>query len=277
MMESSQKSNSFRNILCRLVFAAILCSLLYGFQSKVLVHQLQAPVLSFLYLDPIFWIADLTGLTRAVSSSFYIALAFDILLLASCVATTIFPSRRIFPTIFFLLYFLYFIIFNSYGAHHTLNKVGILLMPLAFIVRPSRFGYLWEGLRYYTLFIFTSAFIWKLVRLSWLHSIQGELILKKNLVAYLVYHPESFLSKMYFRLLDHPLILQLFFLAGFLLEGSFMIGFFTRKYDRLLLLGMFLLVAGFWFMADAFFGELLIFGLTLLPLKYLPSPSQNRA
>lgn len=263
--------NGFRNTLARLVFASIFCSLVYGLASNVLLHQLRAPVLSYLYLDPVFWLAEISGIPRAVGSSFFLSLTVDISLFGTTLLAVFFPSKRIFPCLFFIFYFLYFIIFNTYGAHHTLNKAGILLMPLAFVVKPSRFAQLWQGLRYYTLFIFASAFIWKLVRLSWLNSMQGELILKKNISAYLTYHPDTRLAKIYFMLLEHPAILHVMFLGGFLLEGSFVIGFFTKRYDKVLLLFMFVLVGGFWFMADAFFGEILIFGFTLLPLKLLPS------
>jgi len=50
-------------------------------------------------------------------------------------------------------------------------------------------------------------------------------------------------------------------------EGSFLVGFFTKKLDGLLVGIFFLLIAGFWFFADAFLGELLLFTIAFIPAK----------
>jgi hypothetical protein len=48
------------------------------------------------------------------------------------------------------------------------------------------------------------------------------------------------------------------------MEGLFIIGFFTKKYDPVLFIISLILPLGFWFMADALFYEMALFGLTLL-------------
>ena len=58
--------------------------------------------------------------------------------------------------------------------------------------------------------------------------------------------------------------LNALYIVGFVLEGTFIIGFFTKKYDKYLLILSFILITGFWFLADAVFFQLLILNLTLI-------------
>lgn len=277
MSNKQQLKPESRETLCRLAFIGILLSLFYGWYSGVLFHQMEAPVLRFPFLDPIFWVAHLLSIPEIITSNTGIAIAADCLLIASAVLAAVFPAKRIFPSIFFSIYLLYFISFNSFGAHHTLNKVAVLLMPVAFMFKQKRFELLWEGLRYYLLLVFTSAFCWKLFRLSWLHPQQGEIILKRNLAPYLYFNAHTKLAALYRYLLASPALMQFSFLAGFIMEGSFIIGFFTKQFDRILLLICVLLVFGFWFFADAFFGEFLLFLLTFFPVKTKKSRDGQQA
>ena len=125
---------------------------------------------------------------------------------------------------------------------------------------------LWQGLRYYTCYIYGSAFLWKLFRGSWLFSQQGVLIMKKNLTPFLYYNPQSGLSKVYFWLFQHPAIPDLLIKTGFLLEGLFIIGFFTRRMDKYLFLLAIVLPLGFLFVADAMFFELAFLSVTFYKL-----------
>ena len=62
------------------------------------------------------------------------------------------------------------------------------------------------------------------------------------------------------------------FIAGTILEGLFIVGFFTRKYDKYLLIFSIFLPLGFWFTADAYFFEFLILSLTLVNFHALYAP-----
>jgi len=48
------------------------------------------------------------------------------------------------------------------------------------------------------------------------------------------------------------------------MEGFFIVGFFTRKYDRYLFILSILLPVGFWLIADANFVEFIILNLTIV-------------
>jgi hypothetical protein len=84
------------------------------------------------------------------------------------------------------------------------------------------------------------------------------------------------LADIYFWFLGHPFFVEVIFFTGFILEGLFIIGFFTKKFDRLLFIISLLLPFGFWFMADAVFYELVILSITLLPVSAIAKFSERR-
>ncbi|MEO6894402.1 MAG: hypothetical protein ABI136_05150 [Ginsengibacter sp.] len=259
----SEKQTDF---LCRLVFLIILVDLLFSAFSNTLIHQLQSPVLKFAYLDPAFWVMHLLRIPETITTNFFLSCFWDIMLFVSSIGVFIYPRKKWLIAVFIFFYFVYYIIFNSFGAHHTHSLIPFLIMPIAFLFSKKSFSFAWQGLRYFLLFSYSAAFFWKFFRFSWLQSDQGILIIKKNLTPYLFFNPHTFLANMYFWFLQNPGIVYTIYLAGFILEGFFIVGFFTKKFDRYLFIISLLLPFGFWFMADALFYEMAILSLTLLPV-----------
>jgi hypothetical protein len=253
-----------RKSLCRIVFGMILIHLIFSAFANTLVHQLQSPVLKFAYVDPVFWLMHLLHIPELISSHYYLALLFDISLFTCCIAVLFFPEKKWIISLFIILYFVYYIIFNSFGAHHTHALIPVLIAPVPFLFSKKNFLFSWEALRYFLLFSYSAAFFWKLFRFSWLNNNQGILIIKKNLTTYLYFNSDTFLARIYVWFLDNPGFTNILFLTGFLIEGFFIIGFFTKKFDLLLFAFSVILPIGFWFFADALFFEQLILSLTLL-------------
>ncbi|MEO8821542.1 MAG: hypothetical protein ABI374_11910 [Ginsengibacter sp.] len=217
-------------------------------------------------MDPTFWIMHLLRIPGLISSNFYLSWFWDVVLFACCIGILIFPGKRWLIAIFIVFYFVYYVIFNSYGAHHTHSLVAVLIAPVPFLFPKKSFTFSWQALRYFLLFIYSAAFLWKFFRFSWLQTDQGILIVKKNLTPYLYFNPHTFLADIYFWLLNNPIFIEVIFFAGFILEGFFIVGFFTRKYDKALFFISLILPIGFWFLADAVFYEQVILSLTLLPV-----------
>jgi hypothetical protein len=253
------------DFLCRIVFSFILIDLIFAGFSNTLIHQLQAPVLKYPYVDPTYLLMHFLKIPQAVSSNLLIAWFWDVSLFLTCIGAILFPAKKWLIVFFIFFYFVYYIIFNSYGTHHTHSLVAFLITPFVFLFSKKSFSFAWQGLRYFLLFAYSAAFLWKFFRFSWLHVHQGILILKRNLTAYLFYNPGTFLSKIYWWVLDHPLLIEVIFFGGFVMEGLFLIGFFTRKCDKVLFVLSLLLPVGFWFLSDAVFYEMLVLSLTLLP------------
>ena len=262
-----------RSRLCRIAFFLIFISLIYSFFSNTLVSQLRGPVLTYSSTDLTYLLFHIIKLPEFISGHPVIAVIFDSLMLLSCLCCLVYPRQRIPVFLFFFLFLVYLIIYNSYGLHHTHSKIGVLLLPVPFMTRDDKgFLLLWRGLRYYTCYIFFSAFLWKLFRGSWLAPDQGLLIMKNNLTPYLFFNPQTVLSRVYSWVFQHPAIPDLVFKAGFIAEGLFVVGFFTRRADKYLFVLTILLPLGFLFVADAMFFELAFLSVTFYSWGLFPRP-----
>ncbi len=111
-----------------------------------------------------------------------------------------------------------------------------LFFPIVFAPADKKtFMLLFEGLRYFFLYFFVSAAIWKLA--------QGGLFNISEMSGVLLYQHKELLSSSpgYWQsnfilyLIQQPTLSYLLYLSAALLELSFLIGFFKKKYDRLLL------------------------------------------
>ncbi len=122
---------------------------------------------------------------------------------------------------------------NSIEGH-----IGWLLMPLLFATtRLKSFYYVMHGLRYFFLFFFASAGIWKLRQGGFFYPEQMSGILLLQHANYLVSAPESLFTKFIYFLIRHEAIGYALYIAATLLELVFIIGFFTRRYDKWLIVG----------------------------------------
>jgi hypothetical protein len=262
-----------RKRMARIVFTLIGLSLLWSFFSSTLLHQLQRPVIKFPYVDLTYWGMHWLGIPEFLTSHFWAAGVFDLALFAACILSLLAPEKRLYIWSYIVLYFIYFITFNTFGTHHTNHKIGLLLIAIPFTVTDYKsFNYLWQGLRYFLLFTWADAFLWKFFRLAWLHTDQGISIMKKNVAAILYFEPNSWKSDLYRWLLQHPGWVNGGYIAGVVMEAVFIIGFFTRKYDTCLFVLSMLLPIGFWLIADAYFFQLMILNLTLINFHAIYEP-----
>ncbi|HEY4286420.1 MAG TPA: hypothetical protein VGN00_04920 [Puia sp.] len=135
----------------------------------------------------------------------------------------------------FLLGF-YLLLANIFWQVHYEPFVLYLLLSVAFWTNSEkRFYSLLSGCRYYFLYIFVSAALWKLLR--------GGLFNVGEMSRILLLHHSDLLSgacnslscRVYYFLIGHPALSWWLYFAGVLLEGSFIIGFFTRRRDTVLL------------------------------------------
>lgn len=143
--------------------------------------------------------------------------------------------RRLLGVGFVLYLGLYLVLADIFWQIHHEPLILYLLLPLTLITtRAKRFYGLLEACRYYFLYIFVSAALWKIAR--------GAVFNGQEMSRILIVHHDDLLaagnglaSRVYTWLIGHPAMAQLLYLGGVALEACFAIGFFTRRYDRLLL------------------------------------------
>jgi hypothetical protein len=126
----------------------------------------------------------------------------------------------------------------------------------------------WQGARYFCLYLYADAFIYKaLIARNLYYFPMGAEIIKTNQAAFMLNSPASALSPVYSYFITHPALAYACFAGMVLLEGSMLVGFFTKRWGRFLFFVPILFHAIDYFFVDVFFGDLLILNLTLLPYQ----------
>jgi hypothetical protein len=122
---------------------------------------------------------------------------------------------------------------NSIEAH-----TAWLLFPVIFLAsNPKIFRLLTEGLRYFFLFVLASAGIWKIVTGSIFNLQQMSGILLYQHADLLSTSPGYWQTNLIQWLIGHETIGYIFYLSATVLELVFIVGFFTKRYDHLLVIG----------------------------------------
>lgn len=224
--------------LTRLVFGWLFLVILYQWWADLMISQLESPVLLRVDLDLTYWLVHLTGVGELFRSSYAAAISFDLLLTALCLVAAIFPKRIIFPILTGIFYLVYCVLLNSYQCWHYHNLITLILLIVPFCFRSLKiFSILFAGLRYVVAYIYASAAIWKLFRGSVFHNGQMEWLIEHNYVDRLAFgHEMNFLENWMFQLSHHPTLSSIALIIGVAMEATFLVAFFTRKFDRYLII-----------------------------------------
>ncbi len=235
---------SRRELIQRIFFAYVLVYLVYRFLIHTSFHQLQGAELLYLALDETYWTLYLAGIPQAILSTPTLAYLLDGLLLLTAGLAFFQPNSTWGARLFTPLLFLYSLTFNMAAGHHY-HSVGLLLLSLTFCFQGNAFGRWWLGARYYFLFILVSASLWKIFRGTLWHTEHFSAILISQNIEFLVnYGPEFYLTQFKTFLIDHSMLSHILWMAMAGLQFSFIIGFFTMKYDRFLIIGYLLFITG---------------------------------
>jgi hypothetical protein len=235
----------------------------YRFLSNTLFSQLIQPVLIDPGIDSTFWLFHWLGIPHAVTHSVIGSALLDLLLFLLPVMAIMIPQRRYIAVAFTLLGTIYQITISTYSAHHYHSLVGVLLLSIPFWFGSERFNIVWQAARYYLVFIFTSAAIWKLSRGGLFVYTDMSGILMAQHSQYLFDYPTSFLAQFWAYLICHPQLSQSLLIATFVLQLSYIGGFFTRRFDRFYIAVTILFFMANYAVMHIFSFELLVFCFTL--------------
>lgn len=152
-------------------------------------------------------------------------------------ATSEAASWGIAGTIYLLLVqWTYIQCYTLFGVPSIEGLVGYMLLPIVFLSsRESTFALLWEGLRYFFLFFFASAGCWKLVQGGVFHLGQMSAILQNQHLERLTLPSGpagDWYGHLIWWLVNHPLVSYGLYGCATVAELSFLVGFFTRKWDK---------------------------------------------
>ena len=242
--------------------------LVFGFKftSGILLHQTAGPPLYWLGTDTSFWLWFATGIPQALIQSFSWSLLVDLLLLGSAMAAIVMPRFRLFPILFTLSLFCYYSIAYAYFINRGHMLSGFFLFSfLPWFKSERRFELYFSFLRYFLLYILASAACWKLYNgVVFRFDNQMSYIIKMQLAEYVVHHPGTGRLGIVNFITAHPAFGNLLLKGGFLLQFSCLIGFFTRRFDRILVFIVLAFFIGDLVVMNLPFYEMYILVLTLL-------------
>lgn len=136
-----------------------------------------------------------------------------------------------------LVNWIYVQAFTLYPTNSIEGHFAWLMMPLLFVMRDQKgFSLMFNGLRYVFLFVFFSAGFWKIY---WggvfnLEQLSGILTFQHS--HFLALSPDAFYTQWLGWLINHPMVGWGLYIVATLIELMFVVGFFTKKWDRWLLL-----------------------------------------
>lgn len=254
------------DVLTRVFFGWILLALLWRWHDGAMLSQLEAPVLGNVYKDLTFWGVELLGLPAYLTSHCWAGILLDGAMTASVLAMILLPRNVLFARLYCATILVYFIVHTNYANHHYRPIIGLLLAGVPFVFRSlDRNNFTFQAVRYYVLFVYSSAGSYKVFRGSWLNLDQMTGIIENTQLELLLAHPDGWHAQLFTWLLQHEPVSWALFLLATLMELVFLIGYFTRRFDPWLFATAMSLHIGFYFTMRFFAFELIVLDLTLLP------------
>jgi hypothetical protein len=135
-----------------------------------------------------------------------------------------------------IINWIYVLLYTLYPTNSIEAHTPWLLFPILFAaVNLRSFYFLLRGLRYFFVFFFFSAGVWKLVNGGAFEPAQMSGILLAQHATFLVSDPMHWQSRFIYMLIEMPIAGFLLYWAATLIELFFVVGFFSRRFDKLLI------------------------------------------
>lgn len=250
--------------------------MIYKFFNGLFLFQLQP---SFFYLreDILTWLFMQTGLHIGLLNNSFGCLLFDFLFYSAPLIFFVHykfnPKGSSFAAVIMLIInWCYVQCYTLYPSNSIEGHVAWLLFPIIFIPNnPKTFTLLFDALRYFFLFFFASAGLWKFYRGGIFNVSQMSGILLYQHKEMLINSPDFWQTKMILWLIAHQALSYLLYALLTLIELVFIIGFFTKRFDKFLI-ALFIL----FLIADYFIMRIAYFEVTPLLLTLYFSSSKNK-
>jgi hypothetical protein len=136
-----------------------------------------------------------------------------------------------------LVNWVYIQCYTLYPTSSVTLYIAWLIFPVVFLVKEEKlFSLLFKGLRYFFLYFFFSAGVWKIVNGGVFNPLQMSAILLDQHKEMLAGSSGWWMKSLIVWQIAHPALSYTLYVLATCMELSFSIGFFTRKYDHLLVL-----------------------------------------
>lgn len=256
-----------RQFMARVIFAWLFLVLVYFFATNTLLSQMQQPVLIYPASDNTFWLLHVLRIPQFLLQHYWAALAFDIILTVACIICIVAPDQKLFTRIAIIgVWLLYICYCSAAGKHYA--QIGYLLAPIPFFaLGEKRFSLLWECLRYWVCFLYFSAGVYKIYYGGFGSVYDMAGILQVMNAEWLVFNKDAAGASTIQNLINNHSLAQLFFRLVTCIDLLMLLGFFTKRFDGVLLAGLLIFHVGNYFLLHISFMEQSLIFAPFLPWK----------
>lgn len=234
----------------RLVFGAITAALLYFWYSGMMLHHVWDSPFNYKGADISYWLYSSTKLTNVILSSETSALVFSLLLTGLLLANIIWVEKPVLALSAGVLLLIYQIQFNMKIGYHTHHLFGFQFALLPFYVSRSTFPAALVLARILTCLAYFFAGFFKLYHGAWLHIDSYANVLKNQHAAWYYFNQTGWRSDVTTYIIAHPILGWSLFVSAMLMQLSFALGLFTKRYHIWLALGIVLFHLMDWFLMN---------------------------
>ncbi len=259
-----KNASSYHNYLRFFCASFIFFHALRGINGLML-SQLATPFIFNPRQDPVIWNLIFSGIPNMFSGSVLLSGAMDVIVVIPSICLLIFikKNERWVKTMVVLQLFLfafYLLIIFSYPSLSIRKYLGLAVVPIAFLsLNESWFESSKKYLRAYVLFIFSSSASWKILRGGLFDIDQFDKIMRSQHFDHFLYFPNHISTQVGEFFIDHSEVGYIFYLMVTAMQLCFIVGFFTRKYDRLLLFAFLIFILGDYFVMRIEYWEFIVF------------------
>ena len=249
------------------------------YSNKVFLTQLnpilfvpRLDIVQFLFLDPIF--------CQALRESFLLRLAIDslVVFLPILLFTLIIFCEdktwiKIVSILTSFILFSYGLLIDGTTLIHFEGYIMLGLFSLVFYFKNYiGYYYAFNCYRYFFIYIFFSAGLWKLRTGAFFNGEQLSSILLEQHLRHLAYNLNDYFSRLIYFLINSTILSQSLYCIVIFIQTSFIIGFFTKKFDRVLLILFILFIISDYFLMKIDYIIWIGYGAVLYFSKFLNTP-----
>lgn len=213
------------------------------------------PPLKYPGSDNTVWAVMASGIYQFFVQHKWAAILFDVVLIASCMLVIIFPQKKYLPIIPIVGGWLMYIFFcGTAGKQYA--QIGFLITPVAFLAfAPPKFNLLWNAVRYWVCFLYVFAGVSKMLYGGFGFAENMSNIVMQDNAQSFVFLQKGFWFNIHSYFIEHPGVAQWLYQLAAIVEAACLIGFFTKKYDKWLLMALIIFHVGNLFLLNISFVE----------------------
>ena len=251
--------------ITRVVFALYLALLIYKYFNEALIGQQLTPQFYAPNVNFTYWLFLFTGISNYIFNHNYLIYLLNFLLFSSCILIIIKPRWFYCAIVFTVCIWLYQMLMYSIVTYQS-YAIGLLFPCIPFMFKKDfKFYFTFEAGRYFLCGLYFLGGFLKIKNGAVFHLSHLSDSIRISVADFMLQNPDSYKTYLMTFLINHDFISWMLFFIVMLFELSFVIGFFTKKFDLFLICLFFLFHLGNAIIMDIPFLNHVIIVIFLIP------------